>query len=77
MRDSFVSLLTGHEKNLAGNIDNRLASALGFSSPTDYLHCRMPAAAARQRLRPLRSKPGCHGCYSASLRLPVCFCGGL
>jgi hypothetical protein len=44
---SFVSLLTGHEKNLAGCIDNRLASALGFSSPVDYLHCRMPAAAAR------------------------------
>jgi hypothetical protein len=42
---SFVSLLTGHEKNLACCIDNRLASALGFSSPLDYLHCRMPAAA--------------------------------
>jgi hypothetical protein len=45
--DSLVSLLTGHEKNLACCIDNRLASAMGFSSPSDYLHCRMPAAAAR------------------------------
>ena len=44
---SFVSLLTGHEKNLVSCIDNRLASALGFSSPIDYLHCRMPAAAAK------------------------------
>jgi hypothetical protein len=45
--DSLVSLLTGHEKNLACCIDNRLASSLGFSSSSDYLHCRMPAAAAR------------------------------
>ena len=43
--DSLVSLLTGHERSLVGNIDSRLTSALGFSSPTDYLHCRMPAAA--------------------------------
>jgi Bacterial protein of unknown function (DUF937)/OmpA family len=44
---SLASLLTGHERNLEGAIDNRLSSALGFSSPSDYLHCRIPAAAAR------------------------------
>ena len=43
---TFVSLLTGHEKNLAGCIDNRLASSLGFASPSDYLHCRIRPAAA-------------------------------
>ena len=48
--NSFVSLLTGHEKNLAGCIDNRLASALGFASPSDYLHCRIRPAAAEYRV---------------------------
>jgi hypothetical protein len=44
--DSLVSLLTGHEKNLAGCIDNRLAGALGFSTPSDYLQCRIRPAYA-------------------------------
>ena len=45
--DSLVALLTGHEKSLVDAIEPRLASALGFSSPSDYLYCRMPAAAAK------------------------------
>lgn len=44
--DSLVSLLTGHERNLVDAIEPRLASALGFSSPSDYLHCRIKPAAA-------------------------------
>ncbi len=67
---SFVSLLTGHEKNLAGCIDNRLASAMGFSSPSDYLHCRMPAAAYAAEPAPAKKA----GVAAVVVTRPRCAC---